>query len=265
MTNTKINIKSMITSMLHLLAWFGLLWILVVAFQYKKEVNIIGIELSIVNPENQVHLIEAGSLTQFVLQGLEDSIQNYRLSDLPLKSLFNNLNEHPYVKHARLFVSSEGVLKIECQPRHPVARVVPARGDAYFVDKVGKSMPLSIDVHPRLPIVRGRVPQVLTENDEELLDLVRLGEFFTMVKNSPFLDLFVDQLVVTALKEYIAIPALGTEKIELGEWERMQEKLWDLEDFYTEVIAQVGWGKYEKISFKYEGQIVGTRKTTATP
>jgi cell division protein FtsQ len=265
MSSLDFNIGTWIRTLLQLAAWAGLVWVLITAFQYKKDINISGLEVVVMNPENRVHLIEKAQFTQFVLESLDDSIQHYSLSELPLRFLFNQLNEHPYVKSAKVFVTRDGLLKIECTPRYPLARVVPARGESYFVDSYGKIMPLSKGYRPKLPVVRGRVPQLNTEAESDLEDLTRVGEFFALVNKSPFLEVFIDQLVVTALMEYIVLPVMGTEKIELGEWERMEEKLWDLEDFYTEVIAQIGWGKYEKISLKYDGQVVATRKTTATP
>ncbi len=265
MKSLDFNIGAWIGTLLQLIAWVGIVWVLVVAFQYKKDVAIEGVEVIIHNPENMIHLIEVGNFTEFVKNSLEDSIHTYTLSELPLKELYKSLNAHPYVKTAKVFVNSNGILKVECEPRYPVSRVVPARGESYYVDRYGKVMPLPMEYRPKLPVVRGRGPQANTTEEADIKDLARIGEFFTLVGKSAFLEVLVDQLVVTALKEYKVIPVMGTEKVELGEWESMQEKLWDLEDFYTEVIAQVGWGKYETISLKYEGQVVATRKTTATP
>ena len=264
--NTKsFKIAKWIESAALLMGWALLFWIVVSAFQYKKDMNLVDLEVSVINGEKDLHLLDKSQLTDFVLMGLPDSIHHLSLKELPLAELRAHTLSHPYVKEVNLYVGKNGKLLLECSPRYPIARVEPARGTAYLIDQNGEVMPLSEDMTIKLPVIRGRVPGMNAEDDEAILRLEALGQLFQTINEIEFLQLLIDQVVVTALGEYILLPVLGSEKIELGDLERIEEKMLDLDEFYHQVIAQVGWNVYETISLKYEGQVVGKRRVSTSP
>lgn len=225
----------------------------------------LGWEIEILNSENRVHLLEEGKLSDFIHELLNDSVYTYKISEFPVGMLNTKLNDHPYVAEARIFVSKTGLLKVECLPNYPAARVIPARSESYFVDYYGNIMPLSEDVQLRLPVVRGRVPDINSEREEDILKLEEIGALARIIGKSEFMTVLTDQILITALGDFVLIPSVGSEKIELGSFERMEDKIMDTEEFYSQVVAQTGWNVYEKISLKYEGQVVATRRDPATP
>jgi len=58
---------------------------------------------------------------------------------------------------------------------------------------------------------------------------------------------------------FVLIPKLGKQKIYLGTYENMPEKLANLKLFYSKAIAEEGWQKYSAFDLRYDGQIVGRR------
>lgn len=225
----------------------------------------VGLEILVLNSESKVHLLEDRKLSEYIHELLDDSVHTYRISEFPVAMLSKKLNDHPYVGEARIFVSKTGLLKVECLPNYPVARVIPARSKSYFVDYNGRVMPLTEDVQLRLPVVRGRVPDGNTEKEEDLRKLEEIGSLATIIGRSEFMTVLTDQILITALGDYVLIPSIGNEKIVLGSFERMEDKIIDTEEFYSQVIAQTGWNVYEKISLKFEGQVVATRREPASP
>lgn len=52
------------------------------------------------------------------------------------------------------------------------------------------------------------------------------------------------------------IPRSGRFTVDLGETERLDEKLRTLRRFYAKGLDRIGWDKYSRISLRYEGQVV---------
>nr|MBS0037944.1 cell division protein FtsQ/DivIB [Saprospiraceae bacterium] len=260
-----LKINEMFRTVLVLLAWGGFFWLAVSSFQYKNEMNLQNFEVVIINKENDLHLLEAAQIHQYVEAWLPDSINRIKLSEFQMAALQEHIMFHPYVKSGNLYIGKNGRVKIECIPRYPVARVVPARGDSYLIDHFGEIMPISDNLIIKLPVIRGRVPQFNSADEADLNRLAGLGMLFKEINRIEFLQVLIDQVVVTALGDYRLLPVMGTEIIEFGELERIEEKLMDLDEFYNQVIAQVGWNQYESINLKYEGQVVGKKKASTNP
>ncbi|TVR86368.1 MAG: hypothetical protein EA411_10600 [Saprospirales bacterium] len=248
-----------------LLAWVCLGWLLVSAVHFQKDLQLNGLEIKIETTKEKMHLLSEKILADFIHSHLTDSVHNYSVSDFPVRIIADMLTDHPYIESAVVYVGKSGRVRVHCEPRYPVARVLPSRGKSYFIDESGAIMPMADQAALRLPVVRGRVPSDATENEDDLARLEELGRLSSQLGRSDFLSVLIDQIMVTALGDYKMIPSLGKEKIELGQMDNIEEKLENLEAFYEQVIAQVGWNVYENISLKYEGQIVARRAETSSP
>ncbi len=248
-----------------LLAWVCLGWLLVSAVHFQKDLQLNGLEIRIETTEEKLHLLSEEMLADFIHSHLTDSVHRYSVRDFPVRHIADMLSDHPYIESAVVYVGKSGRVRVHCEPRYPVARVLPNRGSSYFIDGSGAIMPMTDQATLRLPVVRGRVPAATTDKEDDLARLKDLGRLGSQLKESDFLSVLIDQVMVTALGDYKMIPSLGKEKIELGQLDNMEEKLENLEAFYEQVIAQVGWNVYENISLKYEGQIVARRAETSSP
>ncbi len=248
-----------------LLAWVCLGWLLVSAVHFQKDLQLNGLEIKIESAEDKMHLLNDEMLAELIHSHLTDSVHMYSVSDFPVRFIADMLTEHPYIESAVVYVGKSGRVRVHCEPRYPVARVLPSRGSSYFIDGSGAIMPMTDQATLRLPVVRGRVPAATTDKVDDLVRLEALGKLSSELGESDFLSVLIDQIMVTALGDYKMIPSLGKEKIELGQLDNMEEKLENLEVFYEQVIAQVGWNVYENISLKYEGQIVARRAETSSP
>ena len=51
-------------------------------------------------------------------------------------------------------------------------------------------------------------------------------------------------------------PQIGNQSIEFGAIENLNDKLKKLRIVYKQILPQMGWNKYTRISLEYEGQIV---------
>lgn len=265
MKSTAKNIIHISQKFLVLGAWIGLGWLAVSAVQLKKEMPVGEVVVEVFSNRGGIHLLDVAELEEYIGDWLTKEGNSFSISDFPAVKLSRFINDHPYVESASLYVSKNGNLKAEIMPAYPIARVIHPRGNSYLIDDKGNVMPITGKVALKLPVISGRVPNENAMEEDEVKRRMEISQLVTEIEKSEFLSVLVDQIIVTALGEYMIIPRVGNEKINLGVAERMEEKLMDLEDFYTEVIAQIGWNHYEAIDLKYAGQIVGKKKTKETP
>ena len=75
----------------------------------------------------------------------------------------------------------------------------------------------------------------------------------------PFLWAMTEQIYVDNKNEFTLIPKMGKQKIRLGKYELIEDKLENLAIFYQQAITQKGWQVYEEIDVRYKGQVVGVK------
>jgi len=56
------------------------------------------------------------------------------------------------------------------------------------------------------------------------------------------------------------VPLVGDQLVEFGEPEGYRKKFRNLKALYEQGFAETGWGRYDKISLKFENQVVCTKK-----
>ena len=72
----------------------------------------------------------------------------------------------------------------------------------------------------------------------------------------PFYSALVEQIYLSNVGEYILIPKVGQQKIILGPYEEIEDKLERLKIFYKQGIPYEGWQKYKSINLKFKDQVV---------
>ena len=60
--------------------------------------------------------------------------------------------------------------------------------------------------------------------------------------------------------EVTLVPRVGDQLIVMGTLENYREKLDRLYALYVKGFNKIGWNKYKRITLKYEGQVVCTKK-----
>jgi len=100
------------------------------------------------------------------------------------------------------------------------------------------------------------VPDFVAQKDHLLFQTYDLVK---QILADEFLWAMVEQIYLNKQKEFILIPKLGKQKIYLGTYENMSDKLANLKLFYSKAIAEEGWQKYSAFDLRYDGQIVGRK------
>ena len=210
----------------------------------------------------------------FLLMGISKArLKGCLLDTLHTGHLEKRMLAHSYVKRADVFKTVSGVLCIEVEYRSPLVRVFNRYGDSFYLDRDGfvVNPPLvfysyvlaasgNIDFRPtnRLVSVADTVQRRNSPALETLFQLYRLASF---VEESKFWSSQIEQVYVTHDSNMQLIPRVGSQVIEFGNADYMEEKFRRLQIFYEKALPSLGWNRYEKINVKYKGQVVCTPKS----
>ncbi len=121
-------------------------------------------------------------------------------------------------------------------------------------------MPPSKNFAARVIVATGNVspytPEFREKRKSTLKDLFNITQ--TLLTDE-FLKSFIQQIHVNNAGEFILVPLVGDQKIELGSARKLEDKLNRLKIFYQQGMPYEGWRKYETINLKYSGQVVCRR------
>ena len=193
------------------------------------------------------------------------------VKDINLSQLEKDLESNPYITHAEVAVNLEGKMQAKVEQIYPLARVVNMHNQSYYITKSGDRVATSQEFSARVPIVSGYVNEPSTSvqlPDEDkktakasqTTDMLALYNLLTFIDNDPFWKAQIEQLYIKKNQDAILIPKVGDHELELGKIENIEEKFKRLFIFHAEGLPNTGWSKYEKVSVKFNNQIVCTKK-----
>jgi cell division protein FtsQ len=147
--------------------------------------------------------------------------------------------------------SYKGVLVVKVKHREPVMRVISSSG-SYYLDKFGVRIPVSSSYSTNVLVASGSI--------SEKFAVEKLLPFVLYVKDDSFWNAQIEQIFVQEDGDVLLTPLVGGHIIELGEVDNYKAKLNVMSEFYKQVLAKNNWDKYEKISLKYNNQVVAKRR-----
>jgi cell division protein FtsQ len=220
------------------------------AFVNRKSdaLLVTGIDINIIDSLN-THFISDSDIKNLILKNHPDIIGQYTTS-INKEELEQIINKIPSVKNTEVFTSLRGNLHIEIEQRKPIVRLLKGKG--FYIDEEGRRMPLSSNYTSRVLVISGHIKDKTIETD-----LMPLVNFIT---KDEFWSSQINQIYVDSNNEYILIPRVGGQKIEMGKIDNFERKFDKLYALYKDGFSTVGWNKYKKINLKYENQIVCTKR-----
>lgn len=220
------------------------------AFVNKKSdaILVTGIDIDIIDSLN-THFICDSEIKSLILKN-HPGLIGKQATKINKEHLERVINKIPSVKNTEVFTSLKGCLHLEIEQRKPVVRLLKGKG--FYIDEEGKRMPLSSSYTSRVLVVSGHIKDRTIESD-----LMPLVNFIT---KDEFWSSQINQIYVDSKDEYILIPRVGGQKIELGKIDNFERKFSKLYALYKNGFSTVGWNKYNKINLKYENQVVCTKR-----
>lgn len=212
-----------------------------------------GIE--VIDPEH-VGFVHADSITVELTPLLGD-LTLKTLSEINLGAIRRYIDGLDKVESAEVVMLNNNKLLIRVTPMVPVARVWPANGRSYYINRQGKRIMASPRYHVDVPQLFGEIPPGASPDAVmPLLDYLAAH---------PDMRRTISMISAADTANIILVPAFRGPVINLGDASGTDTKFAHLKQFYREVLPVKGWEYYDTISLKWDSQIVATRRKNKLP
>lgn len=199
--------------------------------------------------------IDEKDVEQLLMKATKGNIRGEQIASFKLHELEVMLEHNTWIDNAELYFDNRDVLHITITEKEPVARVFTTAGNSFYIDSLGRKMPLSDKLSARVPVFTGFPDKKkLNAGDSLLLNNIRVAANYIM--NHPFWMSQVSQIDITADRDFEMIPVVGNHLVKLGNGENIDKKFHRLLLFYKQVLSKTGFDKYKVIDVQYKGQVV---------
>jgi cell division protein FtsQ len=244
----------------------GVVTILVFANNEENEKKYDIPEVSI-HVDGDAFLTEPELIDRLKLHRLIE--QNQQVENLNIRKIEYVISRMPEVKHVKVFKRIGNKWDIQLILRKPIARIFNKLGQSFYLDEDGFLMNRSSLHTARVLVFSGFIKDRFSPNsidkiinNDSLKSIRNLDDIYRIsnyVCNDPILHKMIGQVYREKNGDFVLIPIVGDQKINLGTANSdadVKDKFERLLEFYKEAMPYEGWNKYSEISVKYEGQIV---------
>lgn len=251
---------------------FGALWVLVIggmatlliAANRKESVKRCQkILISIHGASPELFVEEADILEQMEkIAGF--AIVNRPVEDIILHKVEKGLERNQWILDAELYFDREQLLHVLVNERVPIARLITASGQSFYMDSSGHRMPLLEGKTIRVTPVTGYMVK-RKMNAEDSADLKALKELTLAIYQDSFWVAQTGQVDISTDGKFEITPLIGDHVLRLGKGGDIRKKLRRAQVFYEKVMSKAGFTKYSAIDVQYEGQVVGIHRGPQSP
>ena len=168
--------------------------------------------------------------------------------DIPdLKALENKLSSHDMIENSEVYISINGILKIDIKQRNPYARVIS--DSSFYIDNNGTKMPLSDNYSARVLLVHGL-------NDESKIDYV--FKFIKTIRDDEFLNSNVTDILISKSDISLRVRNCNFEVL-VGDLNNLETKIKNFKAFYQKAYRDKILNNYKKVNLQFNNQIVCTK------
>ena len=190
--------------------------------------------------------IDEKDVQQLLMKATGGNIKGQPVGSLDLYRLEQMLEHNTWINDAELYFDNQDVLHVTVTEKEPVARIFTVAGSSFYIDSLGKKMPLSDKLSARVPVFTGfPEKKLLLAKDSLLLNDVRTTANF--IVNDPFWMAQVAQVDINSDGTFEMIPVVGNHTVKLGDGNDINKKFHRLMVFYKQVLSKTGFDKYKII------------------
>ena len=228
--------------------------------QWRETSPSAGLQIDIKPLADGHNLITGEDIVKKIDRSFGFPLEGTPLNNIDIERLERILEEDPFIQRADAYVDAGSVINIRVSQREPVLRIIDNNGLNYYLDKDGVQIPPLEHFTARVLVATGSIPPYVPnflEREKHLLqDVFYLAE---QIRGDDFLAPLIEQIYVSNRGEMSLAPKVGDQKILLGRYVDMEEKLENLKIFYREGVPYEGWRKYKVYDLKYKGQVVAVK------
>lgn len=172
---------------------------------------------------------------------------NLKIGGINIPELEQKLNKLPAVDSANVYLNLNGSLNLDIKQRIPVFRMINGDSD-FYVDAKGTEFPLSKNYSHPCMLVTGSVKKE---------EYVKLAALITKINEDDFSKKFFIGISKNK-NDYSLLTSDGYYRVEIGDLENIDLKVKGFKAFVERFLVKTNPEKYNKISLKYDNQIVTT-------
>jgi len=257
-----VNAKSTIKKILFVTVWLcigaGMFILLLAAISNKKRGHCSQYAINVKGSEKN-SFIDAKDVEALLMKATKGKIKDQPVSSFNLFELEAMLEDNTWVSKAELYFDSQDVLHVMVTEKEPVARIFTIDGNSFYIDSIGRKIPLSDKMSARVPVFTGFTgKKKLNSIDSILFNNVRTTANYIM--RNPFWLAQVAQIDITPDRNFEMIPVVGNHLVKIGDGDNIEMKFKNLKIFYTQVLSKTGFDKYKIIDVRFRGQVVASKQ-----
>ena len=176
------------------------------------------------------------------------NFDNQLIANFDKQNLEDLLQNHDAVKLVEVFTNQKGEISIYLEQKKAIVRVISKTGD-YYLDEQGGKMRFSDHYTPKLLVASGEI---------DVEDHIEICSFVNLINRSEFWNAQITQIHFNN-NDILLVPRVGNQRINIGSFENILDKLDNLYQFYKLAMPLKGWQKYSDINLKFHNQIVCVR------
>ncbi len=229
-----------------------------IAFSYNRQFfrTTRGVEVLIDNTHEN-YFVEREEITELMNGGERDYVTGAFLSDIDLRQLEDNIEKHPYVENAQVYRDLTGVVSVKVEQKRPIARIFKREGKDYYISEGAEIINESEKYTARVLLIEMEDGTLIgnTHMDETEYG-IQLFALLERIYEDEFWRAQVAGMTIDKTGEIVLQPQITKQLIDFGHPEEIEEKLKKLETFYKRILPVKGWNTYDRVSIKYENQII---------
>lgn len=164
----------------------------------------------------------------------------------------------PFLTQVSASVSVGGKVVVRAKQRRPIARIYYGTRELY-IDRDGALFPPSPLGFCNVLVAGGEFTEPL-RLDSLNAQTTAIWKLASFLDDEDDYSALIDQIFVERDGNMMMVPKVGDHIIELGAVDNLETKFSNLLTFYRKGMPRAGWNTYSKISLKFKGQVVCTKK-----
>lgn len=164
----------------------------------------------------------------------------------------------PFLTNVSASVSVSGRVVVRAEQRRPIARLFHGDRERYL-DREGAVFPVSRVGNCNVLVAGGDFTAPLRADSLDA-QLTALWQVASYLDSESRYSKLIDQIFVERDGDIMMVPKVGDHVVELGDANDLDGKFANLVAFYRKGMPRAGWDTYSKISLKFKGQVVCTKK-----
>lgn len=209
-----------------------------------------------VNDPLGIGFVQADSLTHELSAVLGD-LTAQTVPEVKLAKIRDTIVGLDKIEDAEVVMLNNNKLRITVTPLQPVARVWPAKGHSYYINREGKTIRATARYHMDVPQICGNIAP--GASPAALLPLL------DYLKAHPDMHRTISMISAADSANIFLIPAFRGPVVNIGDASNIDVKLSHLQTFYKKIFPLKGAEFYDTISLKWDNQIVATRRKNKLP